>query len=386
MKLQSVFGLFQLATALSISDVWDAKLGMLSGQTVLSSGFAFDTDIKLLKLHKDMVEINSIAPYEEEVGAYLKKYLKAKGLTVETQVVSQLPYRANIYAYLGSQRDNRICITSHMDTVPPYLPYYVEDNKIYGRGTCDAKGSVASQIVAYLDLVKDGTFQEGDASLLFVVGEEVDGSGMVTVSRALNTTWESVIFGEPTELKLGVGHKGNYYFSLHSQGKASHSGYPELGVNANTQLIRVLNRLLDLDLPKHDLLGPSTINVGVINGGIAANVIPAEASARVFIRVADGLEEIAEMVQKAISSEPNIEMKLIQRVDQQFLDYEVPGFESIVLAYATDIPYLKGSFKRYLYGPGTIHVAHAANEFVTIEDLLEAVAGYKKLAKFTLGK
>ncbi|CAK7896172.1 hypothetical protein CAAN1_03S02300 [[Candida] anglica] len=338
----------------------------------------------LIGLHKALVEIPSISENEVAVAKALSGFLKRFGLTVELQKVpakdGHSP-RYNVYAYIGKTRDTSVLITSHIDTVPPFIPYHVEGSRIYGRGTCDAKGSVASQIFAVLSLIAQGKVKEGDISLLYVVGEEMNGSGMLQASNSLNATWETAIFGEPTELKLGVGHKGNYMFELFVEGKPSHSGYPELGISATEILIPVLADLLKLDLPKSDLLGPSTLNIGRIEAGVAANVVPAHSYAECFIRVADGLEKIDELVRGVVEGVEHLTFKLGPTIEPQYIDYDVPGFESIVLAYATDIPHLVGQTlkKRYLYGPGSIHVAHGDNEYVENSDLLEAVDGYKKL-------
>lgn len=342
--------------------------------------------LSLLELHKGLVEIESISNHETEVALYLKKFLESAGLTVQLQkIVDDSPLRYNVYAYSGKKKDSKVLLTSHIDTVPPYIPYRVEGSRIYGRGSSDAKASVASQVFAYLSLLKSGEIKEGDASLLYVVGEEINGVGMKVASSSLDAHWETAIFGEPTELKLGIGHKGSYIVNLKANGKASHSGYPELGISASEILIPVLNDLLKLELPQSELLGPSTLNIGQFSGGIAANVIPAEATAGVFVRVAAELEKVDELVRGIVENVDNLDFEVAGSVEPQYLDYEVPGFDSIILAYATDIPWLKRTFKkRYLYGPGTIHVAHSDHEYVEHSDLLDAVDGYKKLTKYIL--
>ncbi|CAH2353163.1 hypothetical protein CLIB1423_09S04192 [[Candida] railenensis] len=342
----------------------------------------------LLTLHRDLVKTPSVSGSELAVAEFLARYLTKVGLTVELQKVSSEPLRYNVYAYIGKTRDTKLLITSHIDTVPPYIPYHVEGTKIYGRGTCDAKGSVASQVFSVLSLIEKEYLKEGDISLLYVVGEEKDGSGMRSASANLNATWESAIFGEPTELKLGVGHKGNYLFELFVEGKASHSGYPELGISATEILVPVLQDLLKLDLPKSDVLGPTTINIGRIEAGVAANVVPAHGYAQVFIRVAADLKKVDQLVKGVIEGVEHLTYDLQHTIEPQFLDYDVPGFDSIILAYATDVPNLTGqNLKlRYLYGPGSIHVAHGDNEFVENSDLLDAIEGYKNLIEHILGK
>lgn len=353
----------------SIEDLEDIKVG----------------DLSLLALHKLLVDTPSISKSELKISQALKDYLEKAGLTVELQTVGSGPQRYNAYAYIGKTRDTKVLVTSHIDTVPPFFPYHVEGNKIYGRGSCDAKGSVATQIISYLSLFKSGELKEGDASLLFVVDEEFSGLGMRTVSESLGATWETGIFGEPTELKLGVGHKGIYTFDIDVEGKASHSGYPELGISASEILVPVLNRLLGIQLPESKLLGPSTLNIGMINAGVAQNVLPAKATSSISIRVAEDLPKVRELVLETVGEVEHLTLKPGVQVDAQYLDYKVPGFDSIILAYSTDIPNLSVKLKhRYLYGPGHIHVAHGDNEYIDNSNLIQAVEGYKKLIKYAL--
>lgn len=178
-------------------------------------------------------------------------------------------------------------VTSHIDTVPPFWPYERRGDEIWGRGTVDAKGSVAAQIKAVEDLLAQGAIGEGDVALLFVVGEEVGGEGM-RKANDLGLKWDTVIFGEPTELKLATGHKGNLGVKIHAKGKAGHSGYPELGRNANGMLVPALYALMNADLPWSEKYGNTTLNLGRIEGGVAANVIAEDASAAIAIRIADG--------------------------------------------------------------------------------------------------
>ncbi|KAL2312034.1 hypothetical protein POMI540_4467 [Schizosaccharomyces pombe] len=352
---------------------------LISHQSLLPAGD------NLISLHKSLVEIESLGGNEVNVSDFLKSYLESKGLTVELQRVSSNPtVRDNVYAYLGSQRNTKVVLTSHIDTVNPFLPYYIEGDKIHGRGSCDAKSSVAAQIFAMLELMSEGKVQEGDLSLLFVVGEEIDGIGMKTVANKLNADWEVAIFGEPTENKLGVGHKGNFRFDVYAHGKACHSGYPQEGFSAIEFLLRQCVKLMDTDLPKSKLLGPSTINIGTIEGGAAANILAAEAKAEVFIRVAEDIETIRDIAEDLFDTEHS-EIKVIQYSPPQYLDYDIPGMDTVVLAYATDIPYLSDrKMKIYLFGPGSIREAHGPNEYVTFSQLFEGLNGYKRMVMYNL--
>jgi len=344
----------------------------------------------LLSLHKALVEIPSITGSEFTVAEWLADYLISKNFTVETQLVSTaddggedgVKKRENVFAYLGKTRDTHALVTSHIDVVPPYIPYRETASAVYGRGSCDAKGSVAAQIIAVEELVKQGQIHEGDVSMLFVVGEEVDGEGM-KMANALNPGWKTIIFGEPTELKLAVGHKGIAEFEIISEGKAAHSGYPQLGINANSNLIKVLYELDRLELPSSALLGNSTLNIGQIEGGVAANVVPSRAQAVGSVRIAGQLEETVKRINEVVEGVEGVRIVWFDtpHYGPVELDYDVEGFQTTICSYGTDVPYLKGNHKKYLYGPGSILVAHGDTEHVLKSDLFEAVKGYKKLIR-----
>ncbi|KAI5810158.1 hypothetical protein DFH27DRAFT_178066 [Peziza echinospora] len=354
----------------------------------------------LLTLHKSLVEIPSVTGDERAVAEWLATYLTSKNFTVETQSVGDFgeawgtenctsKRRENVYAYYGSRRDVHTLLTSHIDVVPPYIGYKETSNAIYGRGSCDAKASVAAQITAVEELraAKDSILspEGGDVGLLFVVGEEVTGDGMKLASE-INPGWKTVIFGEPTELKLAVGHKGIAEFTVRAEGRAAHSGYPQLGINANSNLIKALYELDRVELPSSKLLGNSTVNIGQINGGVAANVIPAAARAVASVRVAGDLEETVRRINEAVGGVEGVTIEWFPtpHYGPVELDWDVEGFETIICSYGTDVPNLPGDHKRYLYGPGSILVAHGDNEHVLKSDLFTAVAGYKKLIQESL--
>lgn len=255
-------------------------------------------ETSLLDLHRHLVEIPSITGSEHDVSHYLRDYLQDHGFNVELQSV--IDGRENVFAYIGKTRETRVLVTSHIDTVPPFIPYERRGDQIWGRGSADAKGSVAAQIVAFQKLHNAQKISEGDVALLFVVGEERDGHGMKAANN-LGLTWESVVFGEPTELKLATGHKGGLAFTVSAKGKAGHSGYPELGRSAIDILVHGLSVLRQLELPISERFGNTTLNVGQIEGGVAPNVIAQKASAAVLVRVAsEDLDEIKARIQKAI--------------------------------------------------------------------------------------
>ncbi|KAK6538268.1 hypothetical protein TWF694_011147 [Orbilia ellipsospora] len=342
----------------------------------------------LLSLHRDLVAIPSVTGDEEKVAKFLEKYLTSKNFHVELIPVESPEYpsskkRYNVFAYPeGGSKSAPILLTSHIDTVPPFLPFKDGLRTVYGRGSCDAKASVASQIIAVEELLSQKHITEDTISLLFVVGEETTGDGMRHINT-LNMKWEAVVFGEPTELKLAVGHKGLAMLEVEAKGKASHSGYPSLGVNANSHMINALYKLDHLHLPSSDLLGNTTLNVGIMNGGVAANVIPAFARAEIAIRIAaKTFKEVKDIVDGALKDVEGIEATWKKPYyDPVFCDHDIEGFETIATSYGTDIPNLNGDHKKYLYGPGSILVAHGDNEKIDKSDLYEAVKGYKRIVK-----
>lgn len=308
-------------------------------------------------------------------------------MTVETQQVELI--RSNIYAYFGDKKDAKVLLTSHIDTVPPFLPYHTQGDIIYGRGSVDAKASVATQIISSLQLYRDGIIKDGDVALLFVVGEEVTGDGMIYASQHLEANWDHAIFGEPTEGKLGVGHKGIYGGTIEVEGKGAHSGYPDLGIDANSKLIDLLYKILKLEFPIDELLGNTTVNPGIIKAGLATNVISPIAKSSIYFRTAKDTWNVRNQILQLIEEESqkyhNIKISETRFFEPVYLNHTVPGFDTLVVAYGTDIAgFTKEVQSRYLYGPGSILVAHSANEFITISELEEAVTGYKNLTKFLL--
>lgn len=340
----------------------------------------------IINLLKELMEIQSTSEEEYEIGVFLEKYLQSLEYTVERVPISQGSSRHNVYAYLGPERRARTCLTSHMDTVPPYIPFRMVDDVIYGRGACDDKGPLVAQIQAVEELRAEGIVQPGDASLLFVVGEEKGGPGMIAASNDLKLEWEAVIFGEPTEGKLAVGHKGHAIFDLVAEGIPAHSGYPERGHSANMAMIAALNELGAVQFPKSDLLGQSTFHVSMISGGVGYNILSPKCTATIAVRVADDLPRVDELVQEVVARHPRVTVTKRFDYPNTLLDHDVLGLETMAVSFGTDVPRLKGNHKKYLYGPGSILVAHGKNEQITVSELLEGVQVYKRLVRHALGK
>jgi acetylornithine deacetylase len=346
------------------------------------------TSADLLYLHRKLVETESITKNEYDVGQWLASYLREKKWNVELQEVSEKRY--NLLAY-GKKRETTILLTSHIDTVPPYWPYYYNETSgiIGGRGSVDAKASVAAQIIAVTGLKEQ---MQDDISLLFVIGEETTGDGMRAFSDwKKKPEYDIVIFGEPTEAKLVCGHKGIIMLTVKVTGKAAHSGYPWLGVSANDVLVEALGEMLKLreHLPWSEKYGNTTMNFGHIVGGVAANVVAETASAELAVRIAaEGPEKIKELVTESLKSvKASVEkeggkLEVIwtsEGYGPVNIDCDVKGFEKLTVNYGTDVPHLKGDHKRYLYGPGSIFVAHSDHEALKKKELEQAVLDYRRL-------
>ncbi|KAJ4370475.1 hypothetical protein N0V83_004995 [Neocucurbitaria cava] len=347
------------------------------------------TSDELLHLHRKLVEVESITSNEEDVGKWLSKYLRRHDWTVETQEVSKTRY--NLLAY-GKKRETTILLTSHIDTVPPFWPYYYNKTSdiIGGRGSVDAKASVAAQIMATVGLKEQ---LQDDISLLFVVGEETGGDGMRAFSAwdKRPSSHEIIIFGEPTEAKLVCGHKGMLGFALKATGKAAHSGYPWLGVSANDVLVEALGELLELrkHLPWSEKYGNTTMNFGRIQGGVAANVVAETASANIATRLAAGTPDVVRgLIISALKDVKAAAQKQGGDLDIEWasegygpvdINCNIDGFETLTVNYGTDVPNLSGDHKRYLYGPGSIFVAHSDHEALKRKELEEAVLDYRRL-------
>ncbi|KAL4896448.1 putative carboxypeptidase [Aspergillus ambiguus] len=377
-------------------------------------------DSPFLSFHRDLVQISSISGHERKVGDFVVDFLQTHNFTVIKQPVPAQAGRAqdeddrfNVFAYPSSASASpEVLLTSHIDTVPPFIPYAVEEDgdiRISGRGSVDAKGSVAAQVFAALDILREDP--TAPLGLLFVVDEEVGGTGMKVFSdSALNPApcpFRAVIFGEPTDLALVSGHKGMLGFELIATGQAAHSGYPWLGRSAVSALLPALLRVDRLgDIPARDgglpdspKYGRTTVNIGRVEGGVAANVVPAAAHANVAVRLAAGTpDEARDIVRRAVRNATNGDENVYpdfsawsEGYPPQDLDTDVDGFDVTTVNYGTDVPNLRvhdradgAPVRRYLYGPGSIHVAHGDHEAITVAQLEEALRGYRRLVEAAL--
>ncbi len=325
--------------------------------------------MELFQLTESLVNIESVTGHEKACGEFVRDHLAARGFQVELQPVSR--DRANVWAYCGAPE---VVLSTHLDTVPPFFLAREDEEYIYGRGACDAKGIVAAQIVAAERLREEGVEGFG---LLFLVGEETVSDG----AREANLHPRGsrfLINGEPTENKLIVGCKGNLRLDLRAQGKMAHSAYPHLGDSAIAKLLDVLGDLRKLHFPVDPVLGPSTLNIGLVSGGRAANVIPDQASAQIAIRtVADTAalrQEIADLIQG------RCEFEFVRDTPPLRME-KLDGFETGIVAFTTDLPALTRWGRPVLLGPGSIEYAHTEQERVRKADLVQAVELYCRLVK-----
>ncbi|KAM0814187.1 putative Peptidase M20 dimerization domain-containing protein [Seiridium cardinale] len=335
-------------------------------------------------LLKALIDIDSTSEKEHEIGLFLTDHLNSLGYTVERIAIFPGSTRHNVYAYLGQQRKARLLVTCHMDTVPPHIPFSIEGDIIRGRGACDDLGPLVSQVMAIEELRAEEKIGEGDVSFLFVVGEEKGGPGMIAAND-MGLEWEAGLFGEPTEGKLGSGHKGHVVFELSARGKACHSGYPHRGKSAVSTLLKALNDLECTTWPFSEILGPSTLNIGKVEGGEGYNILAGTAKALCGIRVAVDTQKIKLLVMETVAKHADVEINFLFEYGETYLECDIEGFESVPLAYGTDIPRLHGSHKKVLYGPGSILVAHGPDEHIRVSELIESVTKNKILASKLLG-
>jgi acetylornithine deacetylase len=330
--------------------------------------------MNVFELTRALVDIESITENEERVGemlfAQLSELAASHGGHVE-RIQVELK-RFNVLAWWG---DPVVTLSTHMDTVPPFFASREDNEYIWGRGACDTKGIIASMIFAVRELLEEGT---RNMALLFVVGEERNSAGAFAAAKEPRGS-KFIINGEPTENKLALGSKGALRLELVARGRMAHSAYPELGESAIEKLLDALNEVRRIPLPADKILGPSTLNIGTISGGRAPNVIPDHAQAEVFIRLVDGGDATRALVNKAVSGKAEVHEVLV--VPAVLLG-SLPGFETTVVAFTTDIPAFGDAWgKPYLLGPGTIHVAHTSEERILKSEIQEAIQIYKRMVK-----
>jgi acetylornithine deacetylase len=328
----------------------------------------------LFELTRALVDIESVTNNEALAGEFLFRHLSplaAKyGGRVERMEVEAR--RFNVFASWGTPV---VTLSTHMDTVPPFFPSREDDEFVWGRGSCDAKGIIAAMIFAVEKLLAEGI---SDLGLLFVVGEERNSAGARAAAKTPRGS-RYLINGEPTENKLCLGSKGALRFELVAKGRLAHSGYPELGSSAIDALLDVLEDVRHLALPEDSSLGKSTLNIGTISGGRAPNVIADEARAEIMFRLVGDAAPVREVLQNAVAGRVEVREVLHTPV------FHFSGFDGLpttIVAFTTDVPTLQETWGTpFLIGPGSIHVAHTAEERISKRELQDAVPIYTSMVK-----
>ncbi|HEU0252965.1 MAG TPA: M20/M25/M40 family metallo-hydrolase [Pyrinomonadaceae bacterium] len=326
----------------------------------------------LFKLTRELIDIPSLTGDERAVGEYLSDHLERLGYRVERHEVA--PDRFNVIA--TTAEPPRIVFSTHMDTVPPFIESSEDEEFIYGRGSCDAKGIIAAQIFAAERLRAEGMNLIG---LLFTVDEELSSVGAQAANKhTLASECRFLINGEPTDSRLATGTKGSVRVIVTTEGRAAHSAYPEAGESAIEKLLDILQDIREIRWPEDGFFGTTTCNIGVVSGGTRPNVIPDKARAQLQIRLGIDIEQVKRLLEKAVTSRGQVEYLSAHHPVRLF---SVPGFDECVVRFTTDVPYLSRWGKPLLLGPGSILVAHTDHERIAKSELESAVDLYVELAK-----
>ncbi|MGO9124416.1 MAG: M20/M25/M40 family metallo-hydrolase, partial [Terriglobales bacterium] len=317
----------------------------------------------VVALTRQLVDIESTSGDESRVADFLHRELSRLGYRANKMPVSG--ERCNVFATSPQQARPDIVFSTHMDTVPPFIPSSEDDTRIYGRGACDAKAIIAAQIAAAEQLRQEGIY----VGLLFVVGEEKDSLG-AKIANQQSPGCKFLVNGEPTENRMASASKGTLRVEISAAGRMAHSAYPELGESAIDKLLEALNRLKAIQLPSVEGIGPCTVNIGVIEGGRAPNVIPDKARAQLLYRLVGPSDKLREEIVKTVGGLATADFVLeIPFARLRTLD----GLPTMVAAFTTDIPWLGNWGEPLLVGPGSIHVAHTEGEYVEKRQLQDAV-------------
>ena len=335
-----------------------------------------------IELTRQLVNIHSTTYHEYEAGLFLQEFLEGRGWRVERMPVPKPKEgtpgangggdRFNVYAAMPGVTP-QVVFSTHMDTVPPFFGCTEDEEYLYGRGSCDAKGIIAAQVAAAERLRDEGL----KVGLLFVVGEERDSAGAKVANEKPRGS-KFLINGEPTDNRLALATKGALRVELRASGKMAHSAYPELGDSAIDKLVAVLGDIAKLELPVEEEIGPTTVNVGLISGGRAPNVIADKAEAHLLIRTVGPSDEVKRTITEAVAGRLEVTFSL----DLSFIRMRRVGeLPTMIAKFATDIPTLTAWGEPFLLGPGSIHVAHTPDERISKGELLECVDLYVELAR-----
>jgi acetylornithine deacetylase len=330
-------------------------------------------------LTRQLIDIESITGNEARVGEALYRELSRMGW--QTQKISVEGTRFNVYAVSAEQPQPSIVFSTHMDTVPPFIRSSEDETSIYGRGSCDAKGIIAAMIAA-ADRLRQENIHCG---LLFVVGEERDSLGakvandFITKELSGKSPGKRVLInGEPTENRIALASKGTLRGEVIAHGRMAHSAYPELGESAIDKLLAALTRLRAMPLPSDPEIGPCTLNIGLIEGGRAPNVIPDYAHADLLYRLVGPSQDLRQQILATAGNEVEVSFPL----EIPYLRLRtVDGLPTMTAAFTTDIPFLSNWGEPLLIGPGSIHVAHTDGEYISKQQLADAIHLYSNIAR-----
>ncbi|GAC1477620.1 MAG: M20 family metallopeptidase [Gemmatimonadaceae bacterium] len=328
--------------------------------------------IDVVALAAELLAIESPSGSERAAVDFVSRFLIARGWNVTVQEVTR--GRGNVWA---SRAGGGVTLSTHLDTVPPFVPPRLTGDRLYGRGACDAKGIAAAMLAAADALVTSG---EERVDLLFVVGEEKGSDGARAANR-LSPTSRFLINGEPTESRLASGAKGSLRITVRTHGREAHSAYAHLGRSALDPMLDLLPTLKSLVLPTDPLLGATTVNVGIVRAGTAANIVPGQAEAEIMVRLVGSPEPVKAAFERWASGRAELDYGSYIPAQR----FENPtGFDEAPVAYTSDVPLLDRWGRPLLFGPGSIHVAHTTDEYVDIGELRASVDAYQRLVRSLL--
>ncbi|HEX8411934.1 MAG TPA: M20/M25/M40 family metallo-hydrolase [Thermoanaerobaculia bacterium] len=320
---------------------------------------------------RQLIDVPSPTESELAVAELLERELTRLGYATQRHDVT--PTRFNLLARAGGAP--RVIFNSHIDTVPPWFASSEDEEFVYGRGACDTKGIIAAMIAAGERLRARGV---DEFAFLFVVGEETDSIGAQSANVAFEHLGsEYVVVGEPTESTFARASKGALTCTVRFDGVAAHSAYPHLGASAINRMVAAIAEINAMEWGEHEVLGKTTVNVGVVRGGTRPNIVPAEAECELIFRLVTTPEDVQQRLE-ALVAQHNGRVVSSRGNPPQFMT--VPeGAKSAVVSFNTDVPWLGHLGKPLLFGPGSILDAHGKNEKIAKRELLDAITTYEEM-------
>lgn len=362
-------------------------------------------------LARELIRFNTVNPpgQEQACAEHLGRILEAAGFDIQYQPLA--PGRPNLIARIGGSPDKPpLCLSGHTDTVPlgnkpwSFDPFCGElsDGRLLGRGSSDMKGGVAAIIAAAVDLA-DQLHDTPGLVLVITAGEEHCCEGAKSLARnpAVLGSAGAMVIAEPTGNRPLVGHKGVFWFNAHAHGVTAHASMPDQGKNAIYDAARAISRLeqFHFGVEPHPVLGPPTLNVGWIKGGININSVPDEALFGVDIRLIPGIDiaHLKASLQAALG--PDMDMETVDEEAPVWTDpdnawiqevfavvNEVTGTPPEVAGapYFTDASALSAAYggpPAVILGPGEAEQAHQTDEFCYTRKIEEATAIFTGIAR-----